>query len=559
MDDITNVVESLRAIGTDTSEVEVKKASGGFPKSAWESVSAFANTRGGIIIFGLVEPDFTPAPDFDPQPIQNAAISGLDFKAPQGAKVDPIPGHEISVAEVDGSPVVILRVDPVAPGKVCCIAGKDLANGSYKRVGDADKRMTPYEIYLATTRHTDLGTDREAVKGATVDDLDDELCQALFDKLRAQGTRAFSSDDPDRLKRERLGICTADDVPTLAGILSLGRYPQQFFPQLFIDVTVYESTDKAPTSPTVRYLDSRRCEGPIPVAVQDAVETVMKNLRHRRVVHGVSGFDEPEIPEDVVREAIVNAVAHRDYSTYVLGQQVAVDLYSDRLEVISPGGLFGNKTPENLDDGISNSRNRHLVRILQDVPNPNSGGTVAENRGTGIQRMEKSMRSHGLPIPGFTISHAEVKVVLSRFGLMDEATRNWLDSLPSESRSMHNDAALALARIDGTISVSSLRRQLGIDSDDARNVLGVLLGDGLLQSAGSETYRLAPREPSNPNEELVLRHLSRSTPATIRDLATATGLTLPALRPLLRHLVSTGEVTPTAPPTSKNRAYLKAR
>lgn len=90
---------------------------------------------------------------------------------------------------------------------------------------------------------------------------------------------------------------TAAGVPTLAGIISAGLYPQQFFPQLFVDVTVHPGITKSDPRSPVRFVDRQVCEGPIPVMSETAVGAVLRNLRTSRVVEGTRGVDVPEIPQ----------------------------------------------------------------------------------------------------------------------------------------------------------------------------------------------------------------------------------------------------------------------
>src|SRR5699024_2074094 len=136
-----------------------------------------------------------------------------------------------------------------------------------------------------------------------------------------------------------------------------------------VDVAVHPGTEKS-LDPTVRFLDRLVCDGPLPVAIGDAVSAVRRNLRSRRVVDGAAGTDVPEIPTEVLREAITNAAMHRDYSTFARGQQVAVDIYRDRIEIVSPGGFWGARTKDNVADGYSTARNENLVRLLTWVPMP---------------------------------------------------------------------------------------------------------------------------------------------------------------------------------------------
>lgn len=348
----------------------------------------------------------------------------------------------------------------------------------------------------------------------------------------------------------------------MAGLLTLGLYPQQEFPHLVIDVAVHPGTEKS-LDPTVRFLDRQLCDGPLPHAIDDAVRAVLRNLRTRRVVEGSGGTDVPEIPAEVLREAITNAVMHRDYSAYARGQQVAVDIHPDRVEVKSPGGFWGDRTKENVAEGYSTSRNESLVQLLRVVPMPDGHSTVAENQGSGVPLMVASMRQHGLPTPDYSatsIDHVVVK--LARFGLIDLGTKAWLDGLPeSDRRDRKQEVALALARSNGQVSVADLRNNLGLDSDDCRGVLAQLLADELLVGMNDGPYVLdEPRTPVSATGARweILAALDSEEEMSIAQIAEATGKTREALRPRLRELVDQGLIIATAPPQSRNRKYLLA-
>jgi ATP-dependent DNA helicase RecG len=568
-EELQDHVARIRRLGADDARVEAKSAVGDIPKGIWESVSAFANTEGGLIILGLDESQsFAPANGFDASRIENALIAGLDDAERANPKVLPVPQYQVDRAEIDGAQVVWAHIEPLSatPDRPapCHVVAQGLDRGSYKRVGDADKHLTTYEVHLLRTRHVNDHVDRTPVDGRTFNDLDPDLVSRTVERVRASGSRALAGVAPgDHISAlRRLNALTDDGTPTLAGYLALGIYPQQEYPQLTIDVAVHPGTAKS-QDPTVRFLDRRNCDGPLPQAIDDAVHTVVRNLRTRRIVEGTRGTDVPEIPEDVLREAIANAVMHRDYSHFVTGQQVAVNVYADRVEVINPGGFWGDRTKENVTEGHSASRNEDLARLLTVVPMPDNRSTVCENQGSGVIRMVTEMRTHGLPTPDYsasTIDHVVVR--LDRFGLMNPETEEWLRTLPGHSDfSRDHDAALALARRNGTVSVVDLRDNLGLDSDDCRSVLAQLVADGLLVGMNDGPYTLADHRrnvEATGTQWAVLAVLSEDEALSIRDIAKATGKTLTALRPVLRELVESGLVVATAPPTSRSRKYLLA-
>lgn len=561
-------VARLRRQGQDDAAVEVKAAAGGVPKGIWETVSAFANTEGGLIILGLEEKKgFIPADGFDPKRILSGVHSGLDDSPGAHPKVTPVPPYEPGQGEVDGSPVVTLRIHPLRDvldaAMPCFVSSQGIERGSYKRVGDADRHLSPYEVHLLGSRRRPDRTDREEVEGVKLTALSSELVDRTLESLRQRSRALTGIATGDTLGAlERVNAVSAAGVPTVAGYLALGIYPQQEYPHLVVDVAVHPGTEKS-LDPTVRFLDRLVCDGPLPVAIGDAVSAVRRNLRSRRVVDGAAGTDVPEIPTEVLREAITNAAMHRDYSTFARGQQVAVDIYRDRIEIVSPGGFWGDRTKDNVADGYSTARNENLVRLLTWVPMPDGHSTVAENQGSGVPLMVAAMRRHGLPAPDYshsTIDHVVLR--LARFGLIDPDMESWLSGLPSrEQRDRRHDVALALARTNGQVSVADLRNNLGLDSDDGRSIIAQLVADDLLVGMNDGPYVLSERRTSGAVSDArweILSALDARRAMSIAEIADTTGKKRTALRPLLRTLVEQGLVIATAPPQSRHRKYLLA-
>ena len=562
-------VERIRRQGRDDALVEAKAAEKGLPKGIWDTVSAFANTEGGLIILGLDERrGFAPTEGFDPNRVVEQVIAGLDQASGAQPKVQPVPNHRVDRLRVDDAEVLGIEIDPLRddpsrPGP-CYVEAKGVRNGSFKRVDDHDKRLTAYEIYLLQMRRVEDGLDRAPVAGTDLSDLSEDLVSRTIDGVRRSRSRALhgieAGDRAGALRR--INALTRDGEATLAGYLAMGVYPQQEFPQLTIDVAVHPGTAKS-QDPATRFLDRQNCDGPAPEAIQDAVRAVLRNLSTRRVVDGVGGRNVPEIPEEVLREAIANAVMHRDYSAQVRGQQIAVDVYSDRVEVISPGGFWGGRTKDNLDEGHSESRNPDLARLLTRVPMPDGQTTVCENQGSGVPLMIGEMRRHGLPAPDYSASTLDHVVVrLARLGLMNPQVDDWLAELPgAKERGREQRAALALAKRRGAVSVSDLRANLGLDSDDCREVLAALVADGLLIGLNDGPYVLTDLDrtmQSTGAQWELLAALDEEHPRSIHEIAEATGKSPGALRPVLRELVGRGLVEATAPPQSRNRRYLLA-
>lgn len=567
---IAQIVARLRRQGKDDDQVEVKAAGGGLPKSIWETVSAFANTDGGVLLLGLDESQgFAPAEGFAPDRVLNQFRAGMGDAPTDQPKVQPVPNFRVRQYEIDAAPLVLIDIEPLRhddPRRTppCFVIAQGILRGSYKRVGDADKHLTPYELYLLdlAARHEDL-TDREVVEGYGMESLSESLVDSLLHHVRASGSRALLELDPEDVPAAltRLNVLDRERRLSIASYLTLSAYPQQRFPRLTIDVAVHPEVEKSRRA-DLRFIDRRVCDGPIPLAIDDAVLTVLRNLRHRRVVRGVGGEDIPEIPEDVIREAITNAVMHRDYSHFVRGEHVAVDVYPDRVEVISPGGFWGSRTKENLDAGVSQTRNQALALLLRMVPVPNKTSTIAESAGSGVPRMIQAMRRHGLPAPDYsqsTLDHVVVR--LQRFGLLDSEVDTWFATLPNADELSHDErVALSLAATTGQVHVVDLRQNLGLDSDECRRILASLVDRGFLDGVLDGPFVLpkpqVDAELTNGQREL-FHALSLTEEKSVQQLAEETGRGVTGVRALLRDLIALDLVEATAPPQSRRRRYLR--
>lgn len=554
-------LERLRKNGKDDETVEVKSwgrlPSSKGSKSFWESLSAFANTNGGYILLGLSEPDFTPVEGFDSQASIQFIRAGLNPQDRDAQKVEPVPHHEIHEMTVDGAEVVLVSVSPLSVNGPCYYLPVGITNGSFKRVGDEDRKLSHLEIYELQNRFVQTKTDRNPVPDSSIDDLNNQLAASFKQRLIESNSRSLGTDDNWLLRKN---ITTSNGELTIAGLLALGSYPQQFFPRVIIDVAVHPGLHKSPIGTSIRFEDRKICEGNLLEMVQEAMSAIKRNLRVRRVVEGLSGKDVLEIPEEVLREALANAVLHRDYSELAQNEAIHVDIYKDRVEITSPGGLPNGKRPESILDGYSEPRNRVLSRILMDIPWTHKvQGVLAEGNGTGVPRMFNLMREAGLPVPNFKIDISSVTVELSRHGLLDAQTSEWLVEKLGSDFSNTQGIALVLAKELGAVTSRDLRNQTGHDSEDMRSLLDALVDRGVLNQNSQNQYQLATSSVNvTQSEQEVLDAINKTTPVTIREIATKTGKTASSLRPLLRGLVEAGLVVATAPPSSRNRAYLKA-
>lgn len=386
----------MRRVDSDTQECEVKEAVGGVPKNLAESISAFANHKGGLIILGLSEKNgFSPAKKFDAGAVYQQMMTIGDCLTPRiHMDVEQVP--------FENSTVVIARVPALSEKeKPCYVTNRGQYNGSYIRSGDGDRHLTPYEIDRLLEVRNPPKYDIEPVEQATTEDLNQTILDAIVQRAKILFPRVFAKLDPEVILIQ-LGVLTRINNqlrPTLAGLLVAGHFPQQYFPRLMLTFTVFPGTNKAGNIKTgERYTDSKELIGSIPDILVDTLALVQQRMNTGAVIEKGLRKDIPDYPLVAVREAVANALQHRDYSPEGRGTHVQVNMYADRLEITNPGGLYGSADVDSLGkEGISSTRNEFLSRILTYTPFEN--GYVVENKGTGFMTIQSALADALMPPP----------------------------------------------------------------------------------------------------------------------------------------------------------------
>lgn len=576
VDELKAVIDRLRADGAEPTRVEVKSAVGGLPANARDSLSAFRNDRGGVLILGLSEADgFLPAEGFNAPSIRDA-LAGMAAN-----DMSPPVRGEIDIHTLDGSQIVVFEVDEADPiEKPVYVTAKGTYGGSFIRSGDGDRRMTDYEVSQLLSNRTQPAHDREPVTGAAMEDLDWRNCERLIVRVRDAQPRAFEGLDDMEVLRA-LGVIVQEhqrDVPTLAGMLTLGRFPQKFFPQLNATLVVVPGTEMGEAlADGTRFLDNRSFDGPLPLIVDDLTKALSRHLARKAVVAGAGRRDPYEYPQEAVREVVTNALMHRDYSPASRGTQVQVELYADRLVVRNPGGIYGPIDVAALGaEPVSSSRNAVLARLLADVAIPGGGDLVSENRGSGIPRILRLLRDAGMSPPRFDSSAARMVVTIPRHALLDDETMAWVAGLAIRDLSDAQVMALAMIRQNGQVSNENLRGW-GFDALASTRALSELVGKHVIERRGGRryaTYELAssletggqlllPDSDSTYIDELglpaglagVLRLALERGQVRTTDVEQEFGLPYHQALRLINRLIEQGHLIATASPTSRKRAY----
>ena len=508
-EELLEMIVTVQRFQSESNDVEVKTAQRGTPQRLYESLSAFANRMGGgVILLGLDENRA-----FEVIGVGDAHRIMEDVSSQATDNMEPALRPEFTLSEVDGKRVLAIEVFEVpAERKPCFYKTAGLRSGSYIRVGNTNRQMSDYETFSYLTARAQPTFDEESVREATIADLDQERLEEYVRQLRRVRLDAPYLNRPfeEVLKQLRV-VRDVDGVlrPTLAGLLMFGAYPQTFEPQLVITFLHYYGTDEAEKTPRgERFLDNRKFEGPIPYMVEAAVNYVMASIRKSSLIEGLLRRDIPEYPEEAVREAVVNAVAHRDYSPYVRGSYIQLRLFADRLEVQSPGGLYGSVTEETLEEEQS-TRNRILMRLMEDAH-------LVENRGSGIRAMIDAMRRLNLEPPRFQDRHTAFLVTFRNHTLMGPDAIAWLNRFANRPLADRQRLALVYLRYNDQLTNSDYQRLNHVDSVTAGRDLRGLVQFGLVEqhstrrwtyyTLSAATEMAAVAEPLS-DEERILAYL----------------------------------------------------
>ncbi|MDD2851439.1 MAG: ATP-binding protein [Desulfuromonadaceae bacterium] len=206
----------------------------------------------------------------------------------------------------------------------------------------------------------------------------------------------------------------------------------------------------------------------------------MASIRKGSLIEGLYRRDIPEYPEEAIREAIVNAVAHRDYSNFARGSYIQIRLFADRMEIQSPGGLYGTVTLETLEEEQS-TRNRTLVRLLEDLH-------LVENRGSGIKAMLGAMRSANLEPPRFQDRRSSFLVTMRNLTLMNADAIAWLNRFADKPLNDRQRLALVYLRHNPQITNFDYQRLAHVDSVTASRELRGLVQSGLTSQHSSRRW-----------------------------------------------------------------------
>lgn len=399
--DLQKLVETIQSAQAEFQTVEVKRSKSSAPDKLFDTLSSFSNQDdGGVIVFGLDEQSGFAVTGVDNvQALQKKVME-------QCEQMEPAVRAVFTAAEIGGLFVVSAEIPPVdLADRPCYYKGKGRLKGAYVRVGDADKPMTEYEIYSYEAYRKKYRDDVRTADRTALTSLDTEKLNGYLSLLKADKPNLARLTDAQIL--EIMSMVT-DGMTTLAAQMLFGLYPQAYFPQLgIIAVSVPGTELGAVDADGSRFIDNRRIEGTIPEMLSAALKFVRTNTRCRTIIDPKTGNrqDRTDYPMNAVREAILNALVHRDYSIHTEGMPIQLSLFADRMEISNPGGLYGRLALDQLGKMQPDTRNPVLATALEVLK-------ITENRYSGIPTIRREMAENGLPAPVFENGRGTFSVTL---------------------------------------------------------------------------------------------------------------------------------------------------
>ena len=357
-------------------------------------IVAMANGRGGMIVLGVADrvPRRIVGLDEPFDQIEGAIINGLRDRV--NPPMHPLPTFEpVAVAD---KIVLVIHVHESQ------IKGLKINGHRLIRRGSHTEPATREEERRMFQESQEISYERTVVLDAEYGHLNQAKIREF---LQTRVPRALDTDT--RSPQEwlaTLGLARAGDfAPTVAALVLFGDYPPRFLPQVAINAVHMRGRDLSSNI----FLDRRMIEGTATDLIEQAVRFVRDNMKIGGIIHGIFREDVPEYPEEAVREAIVNAVVHCDYSQPT---KILIRMFDDRLEIDNAGGLPAGVTIQQLlDHPYPYPRNPLIARTLYEWWR---GKGVVEQLGSGIPRIRRALRESGAGEPVFWADALSFRVTM---------------------------------------------------------------------------------------------------------------------------------------------------
>ena len=344
---------------------------------------AFSNLSGGMVLLG-VEDDGSISGMTRPD-LEEWVMTTCRDKIRPGI----IPFFEVVRKVEPGKDVAIVRV---TRGFDVNSLWHNNRNTYYIRVGTQSREPSPEELGRLFQQRVTIRAELRPVSGATLNYFDRRRLRDYFSRIRQQKAPPYEEEAAWQTLLVNTEIMIEEGV-TVGGMLLFGITPNRFLPQAGIDAAAFPGTEKdyaareraalrGPMTPLLGK-DGALVENGL---VEQGLDFVRRNTPVTATLEEGRRIEKPTYPPEVLREAIVNALIHRDY--LLSGTDIELVVYSDRLEIVSPGRLHNGITPERMRTGCRSARNQLIKDVMRDY-------RYLEHMGMGVPRkIILGMRTH---------------------------------------------------------------------------------------------------------------------------------------------------------------------
>lgn len=417
---------------------------------------AFANTAGGHIVIGVEDKTKHVVGVADPlaheERLANAFADGIR----------PLLVPDIQIHAWRKLHLIVVAV-PHAVGPFY-VRSEGPQAGVYVRLGSTNRPAGPELLEELRRLARNTFFDEQPCTDANSDAIDIRAASELFAAVSRPLTSA---------KQRSLGLLVsqgARELPSIGAVLLFGKNRGRLFPSATIRCARFLGKD------TARFLDQTEIDEHLPKAVESVVAFIERHTRQRIEIGRIRRRDVPEYPAEAVREAVINAIVHADYSIGGAGTKVAI--FDDRIEITNPGLLPFGLTLDAALAGVSRLRNRVIGRVFRELG-------LIEQWGSGLGRITSSCRNAGLAAPRFEELGTNFRVTLFGGRVAVPAGPDWQPAL------------LAHLAKEGRITTQEAAKLWKISARNARGRLLTMVKNGLLVELG--------RAPTDPYRVYVLK------------------------------------------------------
>lgn len=444
-----------------------------------KTVVAFANGRGGKIVFGIDDKTL----DIVGMDVDNIYKTIDAITNAISDSCEPAIRPEVAMQAVKDKTVIVVEVFPGAE-RPYYIKSQGMFEGTYVRVAGTTRHVEDYMLRELILEGKNRYFDSEICQNMKITDNEIELLGKSMKETAIRNT--WQDSEKAKIKDITKNVLISWGVlkeeggevyPTNAYALLTGR----MFQQPVIQCGVFKGTNRA------HFVDRREFEGSIQEQMESAYQYVLEKINMGMTIKGMYRQDVYELPTDSIRELIANAVAHR---SYLEPGNIQVALFDDRLEITSPGMLLNNVTIAKMMEGYSKPRNPAIARAFAYMK-------IIEKWGTGIPRLFEACEEYGLPKPELIDFDGDFRVNMYRKrGTNAETNRETGTNIETNTKTNTNtemldtdtesvERILSLMREKPAITVKTIAQQLELSVGGVRYHINKLKKDGIVEHIGS--------------------------------------------------------------------------